>query len=99
MRTSQDATQRGASTNLLHDLLFGARGCHTSLSAGFALNCWRSPCNAFLRLQQSASVVVKIYTHIYPRWDIAFDHIFGYTDAVEVLFAPHMSVAISSGHV
>ena len=43
----------------------------------------------------------EIYTHIYPRWDIAFDRIFGYTDAVGVLMisAPHMSVAISSGHV
>jgi len=43
----------------------------------------------------------KIYAHIYPLWDIAFDRIFGYTDSVEVLLisAPHMSVAISSGYV
>jgi len=43
----------------------------------------------------------EIYTYIYPLWDIAFACIFGYTDAVEVLLisAPHMSVAISSGHV
>jgi len=43
----------------------------------------------------------EIYTHIYPRWDIAFDRIFGYTDSVEILLisAPHMNVAISSGHV
>jgi len=43
----------------------------------------------------------EIYTHIYPRWDIAFDRIFGYTDSVEVLLisAPRIRVAISSGHV
>ena len=45
----------------------------------------QGPCDAFLRLEQSAPVVVKIYAHIYPRWDIAFALVFDYTDSREVL--------------
>jgi hypothetical protein len=35
--------------------------------------------DAFLRLEQCASVVVKIYPPIYPPWGIAFALVFGYT--------------------
>jgi len=34
---------------------------------------------AFLHLEQRAPVVVKIYSHIYPLWDIAFALFFDYT--------------------
>ena len=42
-------------------------------------------CGACPRLQQSTSVVVKIYPPIYPLWGIAFALVFGYTDSLEVL--------------
>ena len=61
----------------------------------------RCPCDGFLRLVQCTPIVVKIYPHIYPLWDIAFALVFIYTDSVEVLLvsAPQTSVATSSGHV
>jgi hypothetical protein len=51
-----------------------------SVSADFALNFWRSLCDAFMCLQQSAPVVVKIYPPIYPLWGIAFSCVIGYSD-------------------
>ena len=45
----------------------------------------RCPCDGFLRLVQCTPIVVKIYPHIYPLWDIAFALVFIYTDSVEVL--------------
>jgi hypothetical protein len=45
----------------------------------------QGPCDGFLRLEQSAPVVVKIYPPIYPLWGIAFALVFGYTDSLEVL--------------
>ena len=46
---------------------------------------------------QGVLYLSKIYAHIYPRWDIAFDRIFGYTDAVEIrsISAPRMTC----GHI
>jgi hypothetical protein len=43
----------------------------------------------------------KIYPHIYPLWDIAFECIFGYTDSLEVLLisAPHTRVITECCHV
>ena len=44
----------------------------------------QDPCVAFLRLEQSVPVAVKIYPQSYPLWGIAFELVFGYTDSLEV---------------
>ena len=61
----------------------------------------QGPCDAFLRLEQSAPVLVKIYPHIYPLWGIAFACVIDYTDSVEVLLisASPTSVSTGCGHV
>ena len=41
------------------------------------------PCDGFLRLVQSAPVVVKIYPPIYPLWGIAFVCVFDYSGTKE----------------
>ena len=53
----------------------------------------QGPCDAFLRLEQRAPVVAKIYPHIYPLWGIAFSLVFDYTDSLEA-----MLVGVTSDH-
>ena len=93
--------QRGASTNLGQT---PAR--NKGLPRLIVLSC---TCMALLASPRVASpslhkVIVslpKYLSHIYPRWDIAFARIFGYTDSVEVLLisAPHMMCDHYRGHV
>jgi hypothetical protein len=51
--------------------------------------------------QGNTRKTLHIYTHIYPRWDIAFARVFDYTDTQEemLISAPQTRVSIGCGHV
>ena len=48
-------------------------------------------------IEQSALAVIKTYPQNYPHWDIAFAHVFDYTDSLEEMLISAPRTYMSSG--